>query len=104
MRTGGREDKQVLRPLLACRSNTGLSRNRWAPWLGRLAEWDGVRGGGVHLAHLPGEAELQKQGSARSQRVLSGTPEGHHLHWKAREILIFVLRRISRYRRCGIYK
>lgn len=96
MRTGGKEDKQVPVPPAGLPVQHSLSRNRWAPWLGRLAKWDGVRGGGVHLAHLPGEAELQKQGSARSQRVLSGTPEGHHLHRKAREILIFVLRRISR--------
>lgn len=64
---------------------------------GRLAEWARSE------STLPGEAELQRQGSARSQTVLSGTPEGHHLHRKAWEILTNSLKRSPRYWRSMIF-
>lgn len=99
-----RKDKQARAPPAGLPVQCRPEQKQMGPlaredWVGQ-----GRRGWGAHLPHLPGEAELQKQGSARSQRMLSGTPEGHHLHRKAGEMLIHLLRRSSRYRRRDIHK
>lgn len=63
--------------------------------LARNARLSGTSGRSTCPPHLPGVAEPQKQGSARSPMVLSGTPEGHHLHGKAQEMLIHLFRSVT---------
>lgn len=69
---------------------------------GWLAGWGEVKGTPPQHTHLPGEAELQKQGSALSQTALSGTPEERHLHWETTgDPQIACSRETSRYWRSG---